>query len=222
MSLSGRATLGSALLVAALASCGGAPSANDARMTNGAQAANGAAMDDGNAIAAGAGNAAQAGSNAVAGDVVPGQEIMLERRGLAVGMRGLHPGQFYEFGRPQAEVVAMATAVRGRPTGSGRNEECGEGPIDYVDFGNLRINFQQGRFVGWDASPGGPPVRNEWGLGIGSPRADLEGETDPPLRVQRSTLGIEFESDGYGGLLSSNRPDATVTDIWAGLICAFR
>lgn len=207
------------LLAAALAGCGGAQAVNNA-----AGPVN-ASGDDTNALAANdqARNGVDTrGSNAVAGDVAPGQEVMLTRGGLAVGMRGLHPGQSYEFGRPQAEIVAMATNVRGRQTGAGRNEECGEGPIDYVDFGNLRVNFQNGRFVGWDTSPGEVPVRDEWGFGIGSPRADLQGENDEPLRVDRTTLGIEFSSGGYGGLLSSNRPDATVTDLWAGMICAFR
>lgn len=216
-----RPILASALLVSALTGCGSGLAASNAQGPSNAAAA----MDDTNAMAtqASAGNVQNyQGSNAAAGDVIPGQEVMLEREGLAVGMRGLHPGQFYQFGRPQAEIIAMATAVRGRPTGSGRNAECGEGPIDYVDFGNLRINFRNGRFVGWDASPGDPPVRDEWGLGIGSPRNELEDENDAPLRVERSTLGIEFSSGGYGGLLSSNRPDATVTDLWAGSICAFR
>lgn len=208
-------------LLAALAGCGGAQAVNNAQNAPPANAA----LDDTNALAVTnqVQNAADTrGSNAVAGDVLPGQEVMLARSGLAVGMRGLHPGQTYAFGRPQAEIVAMATSVRGRQTGAGRNEECGEGPIDYVDFGNLRVNFQNGRFVGWDASPGDVPVRDEWGLGIGSPRAELEDENDAPLRVERSTLGVEFSSGGYGGLLSSARPDATVTDLWAGLICAFR
>lgn len=203
------------LIAAALAGCGNALVVNDTNL----------AIDDTNAMAmdADAGNhAVYPGQNAVSGDVVAGQEVMLSHGGLAVGARGLHPSQYYAFGRPQAEIVAMATNIRGRPTGSGRNEECGEGPIDYVDFGNLRVNFQNGRFVGWDASPGNPPVRDEWGLGIGSPRGELEDENDAPLRVERSTLGIEFSSGGYGGLLSSTRPDARVTDLWAGLICAFR
>lgn len=163
------------------------------------------------------------GSNAAAGDVVSGQEVMLTGSGLGVAMRGLHLGQHYEFGRPKAEVIAAATALRGPPTGSGRNDECGEGPIDHVDFGNLRLNFQQDRFVGWDAAPGDPPVRDEYGFGIGSPRTDIpEHDGQPPARIERTTLGIEFESSGFHGLLSSDRPDATVTDLWAGMVCAFR
>jgi len=204
------------LLAAALAGCGGVQAGNNAQAMNKADAGG-----DANALAA-ANQVGSGGANATAQDAAPGPEVMLTRTGLAVGTRGLHPGQTYEFGRPQAEIVAMATEIRGRPTGSGRNEECGEGPIDFVDFGNLRVNFQNGRFVGWDASPVGAPARDEWGLGIGSPRSELEDENDPPLRVERSTLGIEFTSGGYGGLLSSTRADATVTDLWAGLICAFR
>lgn len=216
-----RRSLGLALLSAALAGCGNAGAVNNVADADPARDDRTNAMAATDEVRNGIDTR---GANAVAGDVLPGQEVMLERRGLAVGMRGLHPGQFYEFGRPQAEIIAMATNVRGRQTGAGRNTECGEGPIDHVDFGNLRINFQNGRFVGWDASPGDPPVRDEWGFGIGSPRSDIGdvADGDAPVRVQRSTLGVEFESSGYGGLLSSDRPDATVTDLWAGMICAFR
>lgn len=213
MDLRTRSKLGAALLAVTLVGCGNAQSANNA-----AQVVDSSAT----AIPAAPGNMVTSqGANAAAEDVVR-QEVMLMQGGLAVGTRGLHPGLSYAFGRPQAEIVAMATEIRGRPTGSGRNGECGEGPIDYVDFGNLRVNFQNGRFVGWDTSPDGPPVRDEWGLGIGSPRSELEDENDAPLRIERTTLGIEFSSGGFGGLLSSTRADATVTDLWAGLICAFR
>jgi len=194
------------LLAAALAGCGSAATAE-----NEANVATAAANEA----------AAPAAGNAAAGETAPGLQAMLSGNGIAAGTPGLHPSQFYQFGRPRAEVLAAVTALRGRPTGSGSNEECGEGPIDFVDFGNLRLNFQQGRFVGWDASPGDPPLRDEWGLRIGSPRADLV-EADEPARIENSTLGVEFEMNGMGGLLSSDAPDATVTDLWAGLICAFR
>ena len=203
------------LLAAVLTGCANAPPANETDM----------AMDDTNAMAAGEARSERVypGRIAAAGDVIPGQEVMLERVGLAVGVIQLHPGQLYEFGRPQAEIVAMATNLRGAPTGSGRTEECGAGPIDHVDFGNLRVNFQNGRFVGWDASPGTPRLRDEWSFGIGSPRDEIENVVgDGPARVERTTLGIEFESNGYHGLLSSDRPDARVTDLWAGLVCVHR
>ena len=184
---------------------------------------------DGNALAdlsmdrpTGESQPSHSGRNAAAGDIAPGQEVMLEEQGLGVAVRGLHVGQHYEFGRSRADVVAMLTNLRGPATGSGRNEECGEGPIDFVDFGNLRVNFQNDRFVGWNASPGGRPVRDEWGFGVGSPRGEITENDGATLRVERSTLGVEFESGGFHGLLGSDRPDATVTSLWAGMVCAFR
>jgi hypothetical protein len=202
----------------ALAGCGNAQPGNDADMVE-------ANLDDLNAMATDvpseADNRIYPGSNAVAGDVIPGQEVMFTGEGLGVAMIGLHLGQHYAFGRPRWEIVAMATNVRGAPTGSGTQANCREGPIDYVDFRNLRVNFQQDRFVGWDAAPGDPPVRDEWNFHIGNPRDDITA-FGTEIRYRRTRRGFEFDAGGLRGLLSSGRPDAIVTDLWAGVTCTPR
>lgn len=195
-----------------------------------AQPGNAANADDANAIALAEENillAAEAearasgalaypGSNAVAGDVIPGQEVMFIGDGLQVGIISLHPGQTYEFGRAKDDILAMATNLRGVPTASGT---CREGP-DYVDFGNLRVIFRQDRFVGWDAAPGDPPLRDEWSFHIGVGRDDITSFSD--ITYRRTARGYEFEAERVKGLLSSDRPDATVVDLWAGATCTPR
>src|SRR5688572_21366561 len=60
---------------------------------------------------------------------------------------GVAPG--LTFGTPRARVVEAARAAFGTPTGQEHNDECGEGPMDFVRFGGLHLGFQEGRLVGW-------------------------------------------------------------------------
>jgi hypothetical protein len=218
------------LLLPALAGCADALAQGE---TN-AAAANVMATDDANAMTAmddamavtnasldanAVDDASYPGSNAAAGDSVEGQVVQLFEGGLGVGAMGLHLAQFYQFGQSRALLMAMMGHMRGQPVRTGRDENCRLGPIDYADFGNVRLNFQQDRFVGWDAAPGGPRLVDNDGLGIGSPRGEIYSYEDDNVYVRRTARGTEFVSGGYHGLLSSARPDARVTDLWAGMIC---
>lgn len=206
-------------LAIALAACSNSQPANQSR----ADDANALAMAEENILLAAeaearaSGTRVYPGSNAAAGDVIPGQEVMFIGQGLQVGIISLHPGQTYEFGLAKAEILAMARNLRGASTGSGR---CREAPADYVDFGNLRVIFDRGRFVGWDAAPGDPPLRDEWSFHIGVGRDDITASDG--IQYRRTQRGYEFEADGVNGLLSSDRPDATVVDLWAGTTCTPR
>ena len=202
---------------AALALLGGCQrnSGNEAAPAN-----NGAAV---NAVAA---NSAAGAANAVAPEAPPrtGLELRLAGGGLTAGQPGLHPSQVHEFGMPRAAAVAAIAAIRGAPTGEDANQECGAGPMQFTRFGNLTLNFQNGRWVGWDLSgpPASPPLRTEWDLGIGSARADLDdGDRDQAV-VSQTSLGTEFSVGDIHGLLSGPAANATVTHMWAGTDCAFR
>lgn len=160
------------------------------------------------------------GANAAAGDIVEGQVLQVTGYGLGVGAMGLHLGQPYDFGSPQNLVMAMARNMRGQPTRVGRDDQCRLGPIDWAEFGNIRLNFQQGRLVGWRALPGpGRPVTDEDAFGLGSARRDITTYGEDVTHVRRTPRGYAFESSGYHGMLSSGRADARVTDLWAGMIC---
>ena len=160
------------------------------------------------------------GSNAAAGDIVEGQVLQVTGYGLGVGAMGLHLGQPYDFGASQNLVMAMAVNMRGRPSRVGRDDQCRLGAIDWAEFGNIRLNFQQGRLVGWRALPGpGRPVTDEDGFGLGSVRGDITQYDPDSTHVWRTPRGYRFESSGYHGMLGSGRADARVTDLWAGMVC---
>ena len=189
--------------------------ADDTNAMADAMAVTNASMDD-NAVD----DPPYPGSNAAAGDIVEGQVLQVTGFGLGVGAMGLHLAQHYDFGAPQNLVMAMALNMRGRPSRVGRDELCRLGPVDWAEFGNIRLNFQQGRLVGWRAVPGpGRPVTDEDAFGLGSARRDITEYDGDTARVMRTPRGYAFESSGYHGMLSSGRADARVTDLWAGMIC---
>ena len=126
---------------------------------------------------------------------------------------GLAPG--LTFGMGEADVAAAAAAVFGRPTGKEHNDECGEGPMDFVRFGDLQLGFQEGKFVGWSLSGSRPVLHTAGGLAVGAPRSALG-----PIPVdEASSIGPEFEIGGVGGFLDDQ---GNVMALWAGSPCQFR
>lgn len=132
------------------------------------------------------------------------------------------------FGMARDVVVPMVTAALGKPTGTGHNDDCGQGPMEMVDFkGGLSMQFQDGKFVGWDVdgrgaddSKGGSYATMN-GIGVGSTLKELRGSFSG-VTVENSSLGDEFAAGDLGGLLTSLKPDATITHFWAGSTCQFR
>jgi hypothetical protein len=168
-------------------------------------------QNDAAAAAPAANAAAESPSNAAAPANVATPAAT--RRHVLTG-RGLEPGLIFGITREQA--VAAATSAFGAPTRSEHNDECGEGPMDFVSFDGLQLGFQEGRLAGWSLSEAQPPLRTAGGLGIGSPRSALRGaEVD-----EESSLGPEFAIDGVGGILDQS--GARVEALWAGLPCQFR
>lgn len=125
------------------------------------------------------------------------------------------------FGMAQDVAVPMVTAALGKPSDTGRNEECGQGPMDTVAFGaGLTLFFMEGKFVGWDLDDKSA-LKTAAGIGIGSTLKDLRGVMSVTLDDQ-STLGHEFAAGDMGGLLSEMSPAGKVTALWAGSTCQFR
>ena len=143
---------------------------------------------------------------------------------LTAGQPGLHPSSAYAFGMPRAAIVAAVAAIRGPATDEGANEECGAGPMQFTNFGPLVLNFQEGRWVGWSLAgpPASPPLKTDWDLGIGSPRADLDDGDRAQAQISQTSLGTEFSVGDIFGVLSGSGANATVTHMWAGLACNFR
>lgn len=124
------------------------------------------------------------------------------------------------FGTPWPQVLALL-ASRGEPA-TGRNEECGAGPLDYARWDDsLTLYGQEGLFVGWFVDSGARgKVSTMAGVGPGTTRQDLEGAYDTD--VFESTLGTEFAAGDLYGLLDSPHPDSPITALWAGTSCNFR
>ena len=127
---------------------------------------------------------------------------------------GLLPG--LAFGTPRDRAVEAARAAFGPPTGREHNDECGEGPMDFVSFGHLQLGFQEGRLVGWSIDDPQPDLRTAGGLHVGAPRSALGSiEVD-----EESSLGAEFFVDDVGGILDEQ--GARILALWAGAVCQFR
>ena len=123
------------------------------------------------------------------------------------------------FGRAAAETVAaLQRTGRAEPRRS-TNPECGAGPLAFADWPDgFQLVFQDDRFVGWSTRQVG--LQTMSGVGVGSTRAQLEAAYK--VTVEETTLGQEFQAGGLGGLLSGPGPDARITNLWAGITCAFR
>jgi hypothetical protein len=105
-----------------------------------------------------------------------------------------------------------------------KGEECGAGPMEFANWGKVVLMFKGGEFVGWELREASdePWVGTPGGVTIGTPRAELQAALGAAPQVRKSSLGAEFNAGGFSGLLSSDKPDAKVTALWAGTNCIMR
>jgi hypothetical protein len=137
------------------------------------------------------------------------------------------------FGVDQAQLKLITEKLKG-PAQSGRNEECGAGPLAYLSWDDgLTLYSLDGLFAGWSLDEAGaavpakpakgePPARLTTisGIGIGSTRAQLLDAYD--ATIEQTTLGTEFNAAGLSGILDGTGPKARVTNLWSGVNCVFR
>lgn len=177
---------------------------------------------------ASAGNAAAANNTASAehGDEHGGHEtgkptLLLDKDGIFAG--GTEESKV-AFGSNSLDTIERVTKLLGANYDKDESEECGAGPMEFASFGKVVLNFQQGEFVGWELREASnePWIGNPGGLTIGSPRSELQAATGAEPKVEKTSLGVEFNSGGFTGLLSSDKPDAKVTALWAGTNCIMR
>jgi hypothetical protein len=126
------------------------------------------------------------------------------------------------FGMPRDVTTRAIAAALGSPIEEGDNQECGAGALSFASFrGGLGLYFDDGKFVGWDLDGrDGGRFATATGVGIGSSRKQLESAT--AVKIEESTLGIEFSAGDLSGLLSARDPDGEVTNLWAGTTCIAR
>ena len=128
------------------------------------------------------------------------------------------------FGTPKENVLIGMQNGLGEPgSESPGNPECGNAQASVVEWpGTISLDFDDAdQFLSWTLRPGSP-LTDLTGVGIGSSYEQLTSALE--VTLVESTLGQEFATgtDGLGGLLTGTEPDATITDLWAGPICAFR
>ena len=168
---------------------------------------------------------ASSGSGAAPAAAPATPALAVDADGLRLFDRARGAARPLAFDTPQADVLA-ALAFRGPPA-TGRQEECGPGPLDFAVWPDgLKLYFQDGRLAGWAldgraAKPSGSPALGTVaGIGPGSTRAELEAAHD--VEVMQSSLGTEFASGAMAGVLDGRGPSARITDLWAGAACVMR
>lgn len=125
------------------------------------------------------------------------------------------------FGTSQDDTVQFIATALGDPTGSSMNDECGAGPLGQVDFqGDLKLYFKAGAFAGWEVG-GGSGFSAENGVRIGMTSDQLMAATRE-MEGEESSIGYEWNADGFSGLLTQGGPTGTITNIWAGATCIMR
>ncbi|MEZ0243358.1 MAG: hypothetical protein ACAH11_08295 [Sphingomonas sp.] len=181
-------------------------------------------VDNSTNITVPAGNAAEPAGNAAEGNSTAAATpaVVLAPDGVATVLEN-GATRRAGFGVSRDIAVPIVSAVLGKPVDTARNGECGQGPMEFVTFkGGLDLEFQDGKFVGWSLDgreKGGYTTMN--GIGIGSSLRDLRGAFSG-VTVENSSLGDEFSAGDLGGLLTSLKPDAKITAMWAGSVCQFR
>ncbi len=144
---------------------------------------------------------------------IAANEVVLRGEGLTAGSEA-----FY-FAAGEAEVRAALTSALGNPESEGPNEECGAGPMLFVNYpGELTVNFQEGRLIGWNLSESGEQIRVEGDVQVGT-SADEAETASGFATMTESTLGDEFSVGQHiGGFIE----EGSVEMLYAGTQCFFR
>lgn len=153
--------------------------------------------------------------------VTDGPAISIEGEGLRLVLQ-TGATRALPFGTGKAQTVEILDRLQGSKGEASRNEECGAGPVDFVQWKNgLSALFQDDKFVGWSLGDDGKGLTTMNGIGIGSTRAELTAAF-AGVTVEESTLGQEFSAGGMSGILNGPGANATVEALWAGVSCVFR
>lgn len=152
----------------------------------------------------------------------PAGAVALDQEGLRL-VSDTGSSRLVAFGIPTADAVAALSSALGNPADRSINSECGAGPTEFVSWPNaLDAMFLDGKFVGWSlGSKSDGKVTTMDGIGVGSSRQALTAAFGD-LKVEQSTLGVEFSAGDIFGILDKDGPAGKVETIWGGLSCVFR
>ena len=124
------------------------------------------------------------------------------------------------FGRSKTDVLALLGRLRG-PSDNGTTEDCGG--LYYANWRDgLNLVFEDDRFAGWGLDRRAAGVfASASGIGPGSTRDQLN-TAHADVHVENSTIGVEFQTAGFAGVLDGQKKSAKITDMWAGTVCIAR
>lgn len=119
------------------------------------------------------------------------------------------------FGAPAAQMRdAVALTRSGQAGATGTNSECGAGALDYAQWPELTLWFQNDAFVGWSANQ--PGASTLTGIGVGATRVQLE--RDYRIQTEETSLGTQFSAGDLHGVIDDG---GVVSALWAGTSCNF-
>ncbi|OGT59677.1 MAG: hypothetical protein A3E01_04225 [Gammaproteobacteria bacterium RIFCSPHIGHO2_12_FULL_63_22] len=149
----------------------------------------------------------------------PGWVLALDGEGLRIFNSNTGASRLLAFGDDARQSMETLGRVLGeQPPVSVENEEC---QVDFARWSNgLTVWSSNSRFTGWSVAPGSPTLSTASGVKIGSTRVELESAYD--AEIMESSLGTEFLAGGLAGVLDSARPDAKISNLWAGETCIAR
>jgi hypothetical protein len=145
--------------------------------------------------------------------------LALDAEGLRLLNAVSGASRLIPFGTTRTDALrAIESAQRTPARATGVNDAC---RAAYVAWKNgLTVWFGGERFVGWSVQAGEAGPGTAAGLKVGSSRGELDGAY--AAKIGKSTLGTQFRAGALAGLLDSDRPDARVTELWAGVTCIAR
>ena len=153
--------------------------------------------------------------------------LTLDAKGLRLVDTATGSTSLLAFGTPRATAEAAVGKIAGVIDDSSSNDECGAGPMQFARYDGLTLNYQDGKFVGWNLmnEAGAPVYTTMSGIGIGTTRAKAS-ESVTIMSVEGSTLGEEFSigtGDAViGGLFAKAGATAPIDSLYAGTNCFFR
>lgn len=173
---------------------------------------------------------ASCGSQQETEEVTPAEvakpNAVLDPAGIRLPSVDDKTGRLIEFGTGRELVVPAVTEFIEQTATDGKNDECGAGPMEFVSIGDLTLNFQNDKFVGWFLDGPDPELNTPEGVGVGSIKETIVARM--PLEIQAdSTLGIEFhskrgKSGAISGFLSGTDGNGAIESMYSGTNCFFR
>ena len=152
------------------------------------------------------------------------KKLTLSGDGLLLINEQSEKTQTIPFDTDIATSTAAISSVLGEPTQKIQSNECPAGTMSFITWYNgLSINAVKDRFVGWTVKRNTKSANLTTinGIGLGKTLADLKENYN--VEVIESTLGTEFiAADSLSGLLSANKPNGVITNLWSGIACNFR